>query len=511
MRGIRTGVQYLRWLAMGVRRVLLANRRPRAAVGALPGAALGLRVAARGKRARALFSSTSLPVPGAADDHVDLVVADTRREAAGVDVPTIVLADAPARLSVPAVEPRRDNPIGWVRNVESGAVSLGPRPWLPEHAGVRREASPDERGVLRRCHHVEDVAAFHDDSRERAGTLARLAARGVPVHLADGGEDVREMLGAELHAAMTTDMRRLGLGARERLSIRMRRCALRDHSVEARVRQLHAGVLDDRPLLPRISILAATRRPALLGRLLASVARQSYPRLELVLCLHDHDGGFPDERPPGGDALPFPVTVLRPRPELPLGSMLNAAADAARGTVLVKMDDDDLYGPDHVWDLWLARTYSGAGLVAKGIETIYLRERRVTVRYGLGGAETYRSLNLSGAAMLVSREALEAAGGWRQVTHREDHALAEDVERRGYGVYRTHASGFVVVRHSASHSWKVGDSYFLGRAEAVHDGFRPDLADLVPSADEWRAMGAAPPVAENSARGRETAVSGRPN
>jgi hypothetical protein len=68
--------------------------------------------------------------------------------------------------------------------------------------------------------------------------------------------------------------------------------------------------------------------------------------------------------------------------ELHLGEMLNHGIDHATGVHWAKMDDDDWYGRDHLLDLRLAMEYSGADLVGKRIDHIYLApiERTVTRR-----------------------------------------------------------------------------------------------------------------------------------
>ena len=40
-----------------------------------------------------------------------------------------------------------------------------------------------------------------------------------------------------------------------------------------------------------------------------------------------------------------------------------------------KVDDDDRYGPEHIWDLVLARQFSGATVVGKGAEFVYLEPK----------------------------------------------------------------------------------------------------------------------------------------
>ena len=134
---------------------------------------------------------------------------------------------------------------------------------------------------------------------------------------------------------------------------------------------------EDPPGAPPVSVLLATRRPACLAMAVANVARQSYPRLELILALHGP--GFGDAAVARAMAgFPHPVTVPRVGVEQPLGAVLAAAA--AAGPLLAKMDDDDVYGAEHIWDLVLAREYSGAALVGKFPATVYLVRSDRTVR-----------------------------------------------------------------------------------------------------------------------------------
>ena len=201
-----------------------------------------------------------------------------------------------------------------------------------------------------------------------------------------------------------------------------------------------AAALPDPPEPARISVLLATRRPGHLAAALANVARQRYPRLELVLALHG-PGFAPEAVERAIACFPHPVEVLRLDASRPLGSVLNAAADAASGALLAKMDDDDLYGAEHLWDLALAREYSGAALVGKFPATVYLARGDRTVRRRRVRSETW-SASITGGAMLIGRADLERAGGWRRVPRHVDAALVEDVLRAGGGVYRTHDTGY---------------------------------------------------------------------
>ena len=395
---------------------------------------------------------------------------------------------------IAAFDLRAYNPIGLPRAGGGEAAALGPVERLPP--GVRAQRAVNRRSLrrLRRACRVEDVSAFHADAVARAGELARLAAAGAVVHLADGGEELRPLLGDDLHRLMTADAAGMDAAERELLGVALRRVALREHSSWARARRTPPPAA---PGFPLVSILLATRRPEFLPWALAAAARQTYPRLELVLALHG--AGFADvERQIA--PLPFPAKVLRVAASEPLGAALNAAAEAAGGDLLTKMDDDDAYGADHIWDLAAAREYSGAELAGKWMEFVYLAASERTAYVPGGGGERYWTQAPAGGAMLLSRRALDRAGGWRNAPRGVDLALTEDVLRTGGRVYRTHGAGFMLVRHGAGHTWDAAgegfEDYLTAKAESVWPGFQPARAGIAPPALPHPAL---PPAARSSA------------
>ena len=309
------------------------------------------------------------------------------------------------------------------------------------------------------------MRAFHASAPPNAP--ARWCASppaGVPVRLADHDPALAELLGAELHGLVAAGPDGVDAAARESFSIRMRRAALRDHSLGARARQVCEAARIDPPARPLVSVLLATRRPGLLAHALANVARQRYPSLELVLALHGpgFEAGAVER---AAAALAHPVKVLRLDGDRSLGSVLNAATAAAGGTLLAKMDDDDVYGPEHLWDLVLAREYSGAALVGKFPATVYLARTDRTVRCRPVRNETW-ARSISGGTMLIARADLERAGGWRRVRRHVDQALdRRRASHAGGGVYRTHDEGHVLVRHGDRHTWEAEDELFPRRCE----------------------------------------------
>ena len=477
IRGPRTAKAFLYWLTVVIRRrwSRTGTVAPQASAAPPPmtqDCAFGAEIAVLGQRAAAVFASSAGVRDYAAGQCVDVVLADTQARVAG-GVPVVVLAERP-RLAVPAFDPAIHNPIGWRRTVEDRMATLGPTHLLPAGPMRVREVSAHDSGRLRASHHLMDVAAFHSGPAGRAGLLVRLAATGLPVRVVDCDAHLAACLGPELQALMSEELAPSDADARESLSVRMRRVALRDHSLHSRARQVCEAGLVDPPTLPKVSILMATMRPALLRWAIANLARQNYPNLELVLALHGE--GFGDI----GAALAelrCPVKVLRLDRSRCLGSVLNAAADAAGGVLLTKMDDDDLYGSDHLWDLVLAHRYSRAHLVGKGIEHVYLCDQDRTVKLQAGRAETYSHI-LAGGTLLIARHDLARFGGWPRVPRGVDTLLIRTILGAGGRVYRTHGAGYKMIRHGSGHTWEEPNAYFQRPGSTTYTGWRPDIASV---------------------------------
>ena len=219
---------------------------------------------------------------------------------------------------------------------------------------------------------------------------------------------------------------------------------------------------------PSVSIILATHRPDHLDHALRQLSGLRYPDLEVVIGVHG----------PSVDAariwemaqdIPHRATVVAVDAGATLGEVLQACSDRAEGALITKMDDDDFYGPEHIWDLVVARLYSGAEIVGKALDWIYLESGDATVFRPVYPAEKYSDF-VAGGTILISRADLMAVGGWRPVPKSVDRALLDRVLADGGLVYRTHGLGYVYVRHSAGHTATVSDEHFLTRIEGRYDG-----------------------------------------
>jgi len=394
--------------------------------------------------------------------EVILVAPDTSTNVADrLGIPVVKLGEESGIPEAAPVNPRRFNPAGFLPVGPSAEVD--PLPDLPSAEDRVRAA----RGALAsRMDNVRDLKS--------AATLLELTASGAVV-IVDDPDGSEHWLGDRLAGLVSgVDTERLkDYTYRESVSVAQRRATHADHALPARLRQIRraAGLPVQRP--PSVSVVAATNRPEMLDRMVANVALQDHPNLELVLALHGD--GFPATDPVAPDGLT--LTVLRFAADTVFGHVLSSASAAASGEWVAKMDDDDWYGTEHISDLVLAAGYSGADLVGKGSEFVYLEGAGMTIRRGLGAGEA-PSRTLSGGTMLVRSSVLRDIDGWRGLPRGVDVALIDDVASAGGTLWRTHPFGYLLCRTTGRHTWDVDERYFERQAEQRWNGLALDVAGV---------------------------------
>ena len=220
---------------------------------------------------------------------------------------------------------------------------------------------------------------------------------------------------------------------------------------------------------PSISVVLATQRAADLPNTIEMIDRQVCRPAEVMVGLHGD--GFADDvvERLGGPGRSF----MRYGLDVNLGEVLTDLTGRCTGALISKWDDDDWYGVHHLGDLALALRYSAADLVGKSAEFVFLEDPGITVRRMSIGAEAF-STTVAGGALMVTREALERAGGWPLTPRDVDLGLIARIERSGGRVYRTHGFEYVLRRHRAGHTWSATSSYFLAQSCEQRPGL--DLA-----------------------------------
>ncbi|MFB6397523.1 glycosyltransferase [Polymorphospora lycopeni] len=306
---------------------------------------------------------------------------------------------------------------------------------------------------------------------ETAALLVQLAATGAVLHAPKLPAPVADLIVPELRDIITGPAPAGDELAMEARSVRQRRAALRGHATDFALPRIAAGRFPELGRPPTVSALLATRRPEMLAGALDAIIGQTYPELEIVLCLHGIE--LPAEIRARLAGCGRPVEVLEVPDTISFGEALGAATRRANGTLVTKFDDDDSYGTEHVWDLVLARQYSGATLVGKGSEFVHLETLGITVRRPSGVPEADGEL-VAGGTMLLARGDLEAVGGWRPVPRSVDFGLLERLRQAGAVIFRTHPLGYVYHRRDSGHTWDPGQNYFLEAAHTRWTGIPED-------------------------------------
>lgn len=372
-----------------------------------------------------------------------------------------------------------------VREAAKGSVHVFLPPQLADldlPRGMERVVEPLEGPrfvkALQRHRGVLDHVGLHPDARAQGTLVVRLAAAGVPVALLEGSRALLESLQPDLDDALaSTAIETLGdPHARERASVTLRRAALRGHSFGAVWRRIGAALGRSFHEPPLVSVLLATKRQRFLGHAIEQVNRQSYWPRELVAVLHGDEFADDVERTLQ-EQVEGPLSIVRAEGRLTLGDALNTGVEAARGDLIAKMDDDDWYGSDHLWDLVLAHEYSGAALVGKAPEFLYLADLDITIRRFGKDAET-SNRRIASAGLSIWREKLIEVGGWAAVRSREQVPLINAVLESSGSIHRTHGFGLLVNRHGTGHTWDPRVDYFLVQSERQWRGVEVEAAGV---------------------------------
>ena len=275
------------------------------------------------------------------------------------------------------------------------------------------------------------------------------------------------------------------------------------------------GALD--PTLS-VSVVIPTRDPGeRLGRLLLSLAKQTYPSELLDIVVVD-DGSEPALEL-SADAGGVAVQVVRREDDgrFGAGAARNAGAAAATGDVIVFLDSDLLVGPEAIETLvrWnhaaphamvtgvlgffddeplgddTLRSAISDGSIASLLEPHLSddqvwREKTFTRTFDLteDAADLFRIV--VGAVMVISRDLHISLEGLRELGLRG----IEDTE---YG-YRAHNAGALLVLDRSAPLWHQGRRHFdSGKAATTRKEREPLMVDLLPVAG-FRTTCASPPT-----------------
>ena len=214
-----------------------------------------------------------------------------------------------------------------------------------------------------------------------------------------------------------------------------------------------------------VAVVMATRRPDDLGNALTYLRDQTLPSFELYLGLH----GFNLNT-----SLKNEITKLRNRKikvfvhhfdaTNTLGEVLTALAQETTSRYISKMDDDDIYGSEHLHDLLDCIVAHECEVVGKAMNYIYLEPLDLTVRRanssGVSAFELFSDW-VCGGTIMVERSAGEKAGWFGSGKSAVDTFLLQNVSKSGGKIWRTFGTGYIYRRRQSDHTYGTNFAKYL--------------------------------------------------
>ena len=229
---------------------------------------------------------------------------------------------------------------------------------------------------------------------------------------------------------------------------------------------------------PTLSVVIATARSHDLENILKQMLKQSLPKFEIIIGLHNIDLNSSHK---------ILITKLKARKvtvasikfakSATLGEILSALCEKSSGEYISKIDDDDYYGPEHLRDLLDTALDTGAEVVGRAMNYVYLEPLSLSVRRfspnGIQQVELWSDW-VCGGTILVKRADAKAAGWFGNGTTAVDKYLLSHVSANGGKIYRTFGAGYIYRRSFTAHTYVTNYSKYLNNANEQRVGIWPD-------------------------------------
>ena len=229
------------------------------------------------------------------------------------------------------------------------------------------------------------------------------------------------------------------------------------------------------PKRPSVSVLMPTMRPKNVLRCLENFTKQTYRDKELILILNNAEFDL-DAIRKETDRVPN-VQALSVDGRMSLGECLNRGVEAASGSYVAKMDDDDHYGERYLSDSVLAASFSDAEVVGKGSFFMYFEEANITALAEVAREHTFTHFVTGGTLFIRADVAREIP--FDSISLREDTNFLHAVAQAGCRIYAADRFNFIRVRtrRLSDHADPTPETEFLKRCRAKTPGL--DLGRVI--------------------------------
>lgn len=275
---------------------------------------------------------------------------------------------------------------------------------------------------------------------------------------------------AEVHSLLGSEDRRARLGHAAS------RAAMRYHSLSPELdtilRRLNLTSFTRSPM--PIDVMVPSNRIEQLDTIFDNVVRQTWPNVRLVLVEHGirFDRGHIRSRAQDAG---LDVRLVTVDESVVLGDVFNRGFEATESEYVAKMDDDDFYAPEYLWDLWTALDYSAGDVVGKWAHYVYLEGTDTTVFRFRQAEHSYTDV-VAISTILMRRDVLDLHR-FPAIPFGSGSRFLRALGELGVRVYAADRWNYLYYRHSdrSANTFPISDHDLMSQAEVVVGGYDQDF------------------------------------
>ncbi len=228
---------------------------------------------------------------------------------------------------------------------------------------------------------------------------------------------------------------------------------------------------------PTLSVVLATSRSEDLKLILEQLRKQSLKTFEVLIGLHNIS--LDSKHKILLKSLSnrnISVSIYSFKSSNTLGQILSKLSFISKGDYIAKIDDDDIYGPEHLADLLDMAISKKADLVGKAMNFVYIQALDLTVRRKpTTEVSTYNHWSnwVCGGTILVKRQSAQAAGWFGEGKSAVDKYLLNGIKKNGGKIWRMPGMGYIYKRSMVSHTYATNYSKYLREIDGQYVGILP--------------------------------------
>ena len=218
-----------------------------------------------------------------------------------------------------------------------------------------------------------------------------------------------------------------------------------------------------------ISVVTPTNRKENLPSYIETLNSQKYVKLDVVVVTHGFKLSVQEEEKLKSN-FQHNLTIINKEQEISLGMCLNSAIELTQYDVIAKVDDDDYYYKNYLFDQWLAIQYSGAEIVGKSASFYYFERDDIFILRRINEHSKFCD-HIMGAT-IMSKSSVMKNYMFSDLPRAVDTDYINRVKDNGGKIYATHPYEMCVFRahNQSKHTWVVDDISLFRHAEVMGYG-----------------------------------------